>query len=455
MKPLRISRRTFLGATGSCLSPALSAAPARPKIRISKATSNFERTPLRQPLGFKGQYMTEKWQIVTRLESTSGNQAIGLCSQSVLWSDADVFSSFSESAGNALMYAMLDDSLRRVRGTEFRDPLELLDAVLPETYEYGARITRKKDLRKTFALMSLVSLDYAAWLLYARENGLRTFEEMIPAAYGKYLPNRHRQVAAIPLISYSVPVPEVRKMAEDGYFFLKIKIGAPGAQEEMLGKDIERIGQIHEAVGNTTNPYTKDGKPRYYLDANGRYERKDTIRRLLGHAAKIGAFDQIALLEEPLPEENEEDVRDLGVTVVADESAHTDRSTVERIQMGYSAIAVKGAAKTLSMSLRVIRAAQTHGAPCFCADSAAIPILVDWNKNIAARLDPLPGLEIGLLESNGRQNYAHWDRMVSRHPAPNASWIEPQNGVFPLSDEFYRSSGGIFLNLPHYEDLFS
>jgi len=128
---------------------------------------------------------------------------------------------------------------------------------------------------------------------------------------------------------------------------------------------------------------------------------------------------------------------------------------VERIQMGYSAIAIKGAAKTLSMSLRVIRAAQSRGVPCFCADSAAIPVLVDWNKNIAARLSPLTGLGVGLLESNGGQNYAHWDRLASYHPCAGASWIEPRKGVFHLDEDFYRLSGGIFRNSPHYEGLFS
>lgn len=175
----------------------------------------------------------------------------------------------------------------------------------------------------------------------------------------------------------------------------------------------------------------------------------------MDHAERIGARDQIALLEEPLPEESEENVGGLGVTVVADESAHTDKSAVERIQLGYSAIAIKGAAKTLSMSLRVIRAVQTRGVPCFCADSAAIPILVDWNKNLAARLRPLPGFNLGVLESNGRQNYAHWDRLVSYHPRAAAAWIEPRNGVFHLGEDFYRLSGGIFLESPHYRSLFS
>jgi L-alanine-DL-glutamate epimerase-like enolase superfamily enzyme len=143
------------------------------------------------------------------------------------------------------------------------------------------------------------------------------------------------------------------------------------------------------------------------------------------------------------------------VMIAADESAHTDASVEKRIQMGYSAVAIKGAAKTLSMSLRMVRAAEKRGVPCLCADSAAIPILVDWNKNLAARLRAFPGLQMGLLESNGSQNYALWDKLMSYHPCAGASWIEPKKGIFQLSEEFFRQSGGIFLESPHYRSLFS
>ena len=116
--------------------------------------------------------------------------------------------------------------------------------------------------------------------------------------------------------------------------------------------------------------------------------------------------------------------------------------------------AVKGAAKTLSMTLRLLDVAREHQIPCFCADSAAIPILVDWNKNLAARLAPFPGLSMGLLESNGQQNYARWDELVSYHPCAGATWTMPANGVFHLDADFYARSGGIFLPSDHYTALF-
>lgn len=445
-------------AGGMLLATAASGAQTAPltrPVRIRRALSNFERDPLLQPFGFKGGYMTEKWQIATYLESDSGHTAVGLCSQSVLWADGEVFAAHSEAAGNALMYAMLDQTLQRLPGTSFANPIDLLLELWPETYRYGVRITGRPDLRETFALMALVSLDNAAWLLYALENGFDTYDAMIPEVYRPALSERHSAVASIPLISYATPMDEVRRLVNEGHFFLKLKIGQPGTEQEMLAMDQQQLERVHRAIGGIENPYTRDGKPRYYLDANGRYAQRQTLEALLDHAQRIGALGQIAVVEEPFPEESGEEVAGLGVLVAADESAHTDASAAERIQRGYSAIAIKGAAKTLSMSLRILRLAREHGIPCFCADSTAIPILVDWNKNLAARLPAFPGLDIGLVETNGAQNYADWERLVSYHPYGNATWNQAQQGVFPLDDAFYRHSGGIFAESPHYRALFA
>ncbi len=51
-----------------------------------------------------------------------------------------------------------------------------------------------------------------------------------------------------------------------------------------------------------------------------------------------------------------------------------------------------------------------------CADLTVNPILIDWNKNLAARLKPFPGLEMGLLETNGDLNYRNWEKMLIYHP---------------------------------------
>jgi L-alanine-DL-glutamate epimerase-like enolase superfamily enzyme len=251
-----------------------------------------------------------------------------------------------------------------------------------------------------------------------------------------------------------VPISELKAAVDDGYFFMKIKIGQPGTQEEMLEKDKARISAIHTAIGHARTPYTANGKLPYYFDANGRYESKEALLRLIDHAKQIGAYDQIALIEEPFPEELEIDISDIPARIAADESAHTDHDALKRIQMGYKAIALKPIAKTLSMSLKIAQLAHERGVPCFCADLTVTPLLIEWNKNVAARLAPFPGLGLGLVETNGHQNYRNWETLRTYHPAPDAPWARTVRGVFNLGPDFYARSGGIFEAAPHYAGLF-
>ncbi|HKJ67619.1 MAG TPA: L-alanine-DL-glutamate epimerase, partial [bacterium] len=112
-------------------------------------------------------------------------------------------------------------------------------------------------------------------------------------------------------------------------------------------------------------------------------------------------------------------------------------------------------ANTLSMTMKIAQVAYENNVPSFCADLTVNPILVEWNKNVAARLAPFPELGIGLLEMNGHQNYDHWEDMQQYHPLYPAEWMEPRDGVFHLTEEFYTTSGGIFEPSPHYENLFA
>jgi L-alanine-DL-glutamate epimerase-like enolase superfamily enzyme len=462
---MKINRREFvktsaLAAGGSVLgsfSNTLNAIDTKPmkSIRITGTDSNFEREPLNRPFGFKGGYMHEIWQSAALVRSDSGFNKIGLCSQSILWSDAGVFASHSESGGNALMYAMTEYGLRLLNGQTFTDPVSLLEEIWPKVYEYGKKICNKPDLRQTFALNALVAVDNACWLLYAAENNLTDFDTLIPPAYRPALSHHHKKIASIPLMAYSIPIPEIRAAADQGYFFMKIKIGQPGTQAEMLEKDIARITEIHKAIGNTRTAYSDNGRLPYYFDANGRYESKETLLKLLDHTRKIGAFDQIAIIEEPFAEELETDISDIPVRIAADESAHTDKDALKRIQMGYKAIALKAIAKTLSMTLKIAKTAYEHKVPCYCADLTVSPLLVEWNKNVAARLEPFPGIGTGLLESNGHQNYRNWEIMKSYHPCQGAVWTSTDKGVFQLNEDFYKRSGCIFEPLPHYEQLFN
>ncbi|MBL9212931.1 MAG: hypothetical protein JNL92_20895 [Opitutaceae bacterium] len=430
-----------------------SSSPSVP-IQIARVGANFEREPLVRPFGFKGGYSTEIWQSAALLEGAAGRRGIGLCTQGVLWSDAAVFAAHSESGGNALMYAVTEWAVQRLKGQRFSNPVDLLESIRRDVYAFAKKITENPKLRETFALNALVGVDFAAWQLYAAENGITNFDDLIPAAYRPALAHKHEKIASIPLMAYAVPISELKSAVDDGYFFMKIKIGQPGTQEEMLEKDKARISAIHAAIGQARTPYTANGKLPYYFDANGRYESKEALLRLIDHAKQIGAYDQIALIEEPFPEELEIDISDIPARIAADESAHTDHDALKRIQMGYKAIALKPIAKTLSMSLKIAQLAHERGVPCFCADLTVTPLLVEWNKNVAARLAPFPGLGLGLVETNGHQNYRNWETLRTYHPAPDAPWARTVRGVFKLGPEFYARSGGIFEPAPHYAGLF-
>ncbi|KQS28021.1 mandelate racemase/muconate lactonizing enzyme family protein [Dyadobacter sp. Leaf189] len=454
-----MNRREFtksaitLAAAGVTV-PTLHTKPATmKKIKISKVSSNFEREPL-NPYRFKGSAITDSWQAVAMLESESGIRKVGLGTQGVLWSDSKVFAAHSESAGNALMYAMSEHALQMLKGTSFTNPVTLLDDLLPEVLAYGKKITGNPDLRKTFALNALVCVDNAAWLLYAQENGLKQFDELVPEAYKPGLSYRHEKVASIPSFSVGTTAERIRQAADEGYFIMKLKTGAPGTQQEMIEKDIAFLTAVHKATGHFETPYTKDGKIPYYFDANGRYEKKETLLRFLDHAKKIGAFDQIAVIEEPFEEANEAFVGDLGVRVAADESAHTVEDAARRIELGYSAIAVKAIAKTLSMTMKITQLAYEKKVPCFCADLTVSPILVDWNKNVAARLQPFPGMSVGLQETNGHQYYKNWERLMSYHPKAESTWTRTKKGVYLTDASFYAESGGILAPSAHYDGLF-
>lgn len=423
------------------------------QIRIRNTESNFEREPL-FPYRFKGGAVTESWQIAALLESDSGHRKVGLASQGVLWSDARVASAHSEAGGNALMYAVTEYALKILKGQTFSDPIRLLDDLYPEMYKYAVKITDQPDLRKTFALNALVAVDNAVWLLYAAEHGLKNFDEMIPDAYLPGLSARHEKVASIPSFSTGTPVDQLIRAVDEGFFMLKLKIGAAGSQEEMLKKDMEFLSQVHEAMSRYETPYTDSGKIPYYFDANGRYEQKETLERLLDHARKTGAFDQISVIEEPFDESNEAFVGDLGVMIAADESAHTAEDAAHRIELGYKAFAVKPIAKTMSMTMKITQLAYENQIPCFCADLTVNPILVEWNKNIAARLPAFPGISTGLQEANGHQYYKEWDKLLSYHPMAGAPWTEAREGVYRTDESFFRDSGGILKPASHYDSLF-
>jgi hypothetical protein len=240
-----INRREFVTRTGAALALGLSglssyANPLLPtmqpaNIRIKNVSSNFEREPL-FPYRFKGSAITESWQVAAFLEGESGISKVGLGTQGVLWSDARVAAAHSENGGNALMYAMSERALQLMKGSSFTNPVELLDKLLPEVYAYGKKITNNPDLRKTFALNALVCVDNAAWLLYAAENKIQSFDALVPAAFRPGLSYRHEKVASIPSFPVGSKVEDIKAAADKGHFIMKLKTGSAGTQKKCWKK---------------------------------------------------------------------------------------------------------------------------------------------------------------------------------------------------------------------------
>jgi hypothetical protein len=416
-------------------------------MKIVKSACNFEREPLIAPFGFKGGYISELWQSVVMLEDENGHRGIGLGVQSTLWSDPAVFAGHSESAGNSAMLLLTAFAAEQTKHIVWQSPIDLLDQLIPITYDYGKKITNNPKLRLTFALNSLVPVDNAAWLVYCRNKGITSFDEMVPVHFRPALCCHHDKLGAIPLLSYGVSIDQIKQILDEEYFFLKIKIGSDpnkdGNLDTMLAWDTNRLREIHSLARKYSTPYTDNGRLVYYFDANGRYDKKH-LRRFLDYAERIGALEQIILFEEPFAEEHLIDVSDIPVCVAADESAHSIEETLERIDLGYKAIALKPIAKTMSISLQIAKAAYDKKVSCFCADLTVNPVMVDWNKNVAARLAPLRSMKIGVLESNGPQNYKNWQQMLSYHPSAGAEWLDTRKGLFKLDRDFYCHSGGIF-----------
>jgi len=456
-----MNRREFiasgvaLAAVGSLKETLAEGAKSFKPITIAEARCEFEREPMVRPFGFKGGYLTEEWIVSAFLKSTDGKFGIGLGTQSSLWSDASVFAQNSEAGGNAIMFSMTQFALKLLKGKTFTSPVELNDWLWPQVWEYGKKVAANDNLRATYALNALVAVDNAAWVLFARENGLTTFDEMIPEAYRPALSSHHAKCASIPLFSYKVPVAEISDAVDSGYFFMKIKIGQPGTQEEMLAKDMARVSEIHAILKDKRTPYTKNGKLPYYFDANGRYQKKETFLRFVDHLKKIGAYEQVAIIEEPFDEYADIDVNDIPLRLAADESAHTVKDALERIKMGYKAMALKPIAKTMSMSMKIAQAAYEKGVPCFCADLTVCPVMVEWNKSVAARLPAFPGIgDLGLVETNGHMNFRNWETMRKDLAYEKAHWTRTERGVFECDADYYAKSGGILAPLPRYEKMY-
>jgi hypothetical protein len=427
-------------------------------IKIKKADLRFVREPLCAPFGFKGKYLTELWQTVVYIESDNFCAA---CpgTISVLWSDANVFSDHSPEGSSSLMRDVTVRALDMINGESFVSPITLINSILPELKKYADTICNR-NVAETFVLNSLVGLDYALWSVYALENGITDFDNIIPDHAREALSYRHERLAHIPLVSYAVDEDGLKSLLDSGTGLLKIKIGKSCGEglthsedmKTMLEWDKERLSRIHNIAKNYKTPLSKSGNIRYYLDANGRYDNLDRLEAFLCHADKIGALDSIELIEEPFAPENEIFVGNLPVTVNADESAHSLADVEKRLSLGYKAVALKPIAKTMSVSFDMAAAIHKAGGQCLCADLTVVPLLAEWNKQFASRISALNGMACGCIEINGNQNYVNWQSLCNMLPE-GLEYVPERNGCFTLSEQSYQDGAKLF-NKNKYIELF-
>lgn len=420
-------------------------------MKVLSASLGMESQPLKHPFGFKGSALTCLWQVAVRIR-TEQAEAVGLGVQSVLWSDAGVFADLGEERANGAMLDVTRYALGLLPGMEAETPFTVLDRIFEPVYAYAVRRTGRQALSKTFVLNALVPVDLALWQLWARQTGEARFDRIWS------LPQEKQSLLAnVPLITYGTALSDVTALARQGTPLLKIKLGADpdgdGSRETMLQWDCRRLLQIHSAVKDLPTAYTDCGHILYYLDANGRYDSKNRLRRLLDWARDHGILERILVLEEPFPETLAIDVGDLPVCVAADESAHGMEDLRLRYSLGYGALTLKPIAKGLSTSLRMAEFARAHNMACFCADLTVNPLMVTWNQCVAARLPRLRGMKVGIVESNGAQNYQNWEQMKAHHPMNGSGFLQERQGIYRLDEQFYHSDGGIFQTSQHYEAL--
>ena len=400
------------------------------------------KEPLIAPFGFKGRYIDTLWHTVVKGESDTC-VAASPSVQSVLWSDDKVFEAFDHDEANEKMQSITKYALSLVEGQNLMRPDIFLKNTLPNIKAKADEICGL-DVKTTFVLNSLVGFDIMLWSLWARERGITAFEGIIPEYASKFMTNKNKTLAHIPLVSYGVRLDDVKELLDEKTAVLKIKIGykSPEADtheedmEKMLAWDKRRIFDIHNIAKNYTTDLTDDGHVKYYLDANGRYDTIERLEELLDYVEMIGALDEIILLEEPFAMGSDIDVSGVKVVVAADESAHCTEDVERMASLGYKAVALKPIAKTMSETFRMIEAAEKGGMSCFCADLTVCPLLVLWNMQFASRIKPLKGLNCGCIEVNGDVNYPDWEDMKAFLPK-GTTLEEPSDGRFTLDDSFF------------------
>ena len=92
----------------------------------------------------------------------------------------------------------------------------------------------------------------------------------------------------------------------------------------------------------------------------------------------------------------------------------------------------------------MLEQARRRGVQCFCADLTVNPKMVEMNKLFASHLPMIMGMNIGVFESNGSQNYLNWVQMQAQSGLTEKSFAHMQRGRFILDEAYYRCEGNVW-----------
>ena len=229
-------------------------------MKIIDAKLTFSNENLISPFGFKGSYV-DYLTIVKCEITTDKTNGVGYGLQSILWSDAGVFSNLGNDKGNELMIEITKYALTEIKNVSGDNPISIIDKVYNKVLNYAKSLYA--NLRETFVKNALVAVDNALWQAYGKENNVTDITKIIPTKYLKALNNKHKTLCNVPLITYGVSEGEIKTLLDNGSVLLKIKIGndlgGKLSKAEMLENDKKRINVIHNIAKNYKSKYSKSG----------------------------------------------------------------------------------------------------------------------------------------------------------------------------------------------------
>lgn len=455
-------------------------------VTIEKAGSAYAREP--GQLGFAGGNMTAFFQKAVALQDSEGNVAGAFATLNPLWCDKPSYKRLQDKHGNEkgealanlFMSQTADFVLNLLEGRKFSSPGEALDEVLLKAHWYHRQITKEENLPLTSTLNALVPVDIANYVLHAKANGIDNFDGIIPVDSQRWFTQTIDQVAIIPLVSYSIDQAGIEALIRDGYKIFKTKMGAynpahdmdsDADMEAMFETDTQKALLVYNLIKDLKTDLTEDGRVPIYLDFNGRLGTGDKavelLQKYVEFAKQNGFLDRVIVFEEPFSNMMEigadvyKELKEAGITIVADECAHSAEDVGKLLRLGVRGFALKPAAKTYTETFRMVDAIEKYNAKAdsgdkafyFCADLTVVPWLVDANLQFTARSSPWPGLanRVRMLETNWRQHYDDLPGIMHRY-TPSFVVMQENNGVFRLNEQWYKGGGSLFnVQGPLYE----